>query len=194
MTKIIGLTGGIGSGKTTLANYIASKGIPVYIADDEAKKLMEKSKVIQEIIKTFGEDVKAANGIDKAKLSKLVFDSPDKLKQLNAIIHPKVGKHFEKWIKKNESHAIIVKEAAILFESGAYKNCDKIITVVVPENIRIQRVVRRDNATEEMVRSRIKNQWSDEQRMALSDYIVRNENLEEAKNQVDVIINELQNV
>lgn len=194
MTKIIGLTGGIGSGKTTLANYIASKGIPVYIADVEAKKLMEKPKVIQEIIKTFGEDVKGANGIDKAKLSKLVFDSPDKLKQLNAIIHPKVGKHFEKWIKKNESHVIIVKEAAILFESGAYKNCDKIITVVVPENIRIQRVVQRDNATEEMVKSRIKNQWSDEQRMALSDYIVRNENLEEAKNQVDVIINELQNV
>lgn len=194
MTKIIGLTGGIGSGKTTLANYIASKGIPVYIADVEAKKLMEKPKVIQEIIKTFGEDVKGANGIDKAKLSKLVFDSPDKLKQLNAIIHPKVGKHFEKWIKKNESHAIVVKEAAILFESGAYKNCDKIITVVVPENTRIQRVVQRDNATEEMVKSRIKNQWSDEQRMALSDYIVINENLEEAKNQVNVIINELQNV
>lgn len=194
MTKIIGLTGGIGSGKTTLANYIASKGIPVYIADVEAKKLMEKPKVIQEIIKTFGEDVKGANGIDKAKLSKLVFDSQDKLKQLNAIIHPKVGKHFEKWIKKNESHAIVVKEAAILFESGAYKNCDKIITVVVPENTRIQRVVQRDNATEGMVKSRIKNQWSDEERMALSDYIVINENLEEAKNQVDVIINELQNV
>ncbi|MDP2160518.1 MAG: dephospho-CoA kinase, partial [Flavobacterium sp.] len=91
-------------------------------------------------------------------------------------------------------HAIVVKEAAILFESGAYKNCDKIITVVVPENTRIQRVVQRDNATEEMVKSRIKNQWSDEQRMALSDYIVINENLEEAKNQVNVIINELQNV
>jgi dephospho-CoA kinase len=194
MTKIIGLTGGIGSGKTTLANYIASKGIPVYIADVEAKKLMEKPKVIQEIIKTFGEDVKGSNGIDKAKLSKLVFDSPDKLKQLNAIIHPKVGKHFEKWIKRNESHAIVVKEAAILFESGAYKNCDKIITVVTPENTRIQRVVQRDNVTEEMVRSRIKNQWSDEQRMALSDYIVINENLDEAKNQVDVIISELQNV
>lgn len=194
MTKIIGLTGGIGSGKTTLANYIASKGIPVYFADVEAKKLMEKPKVIQEIIKTFGEDVIGVNGIDKAKLSKLVFNSPYKLKQLNAIIHPKVGKHFEKWIKKNESHAIVVKEAAILFESGAYKNCDKIITVVVPENTRIQRVVQRDNATEEMVKSRIKNQWSDEQRMALSDYIVINENLEEAKNQVDVIINELQNV
>ena len=188
MTKLIGLTGGIGSGKTTLANYIASKGIPVYIADSEAKKLLENPKVVAELIATFGATIKDENGISKEKLSKLVFDSPEKLKQLNAIIHPKVAKHFKKWLIANQSHAIVVKEAAILFESGAFKSCDKIITIVVPEKTRIQRVIHRDKTSEELVKSRIKNQWSDEQKLALSDYVVFNEDLIEAKKQIDEIL------
>ncbi|GGD16744.1 dephospho-CoA kinase [Flavobacterium orientale] len=191
MTKLIGLTGGIGSGKTTLANYIASKGIPVYIADMEAKKLLEKPKVVAELIASFGETIKDENGISKEKLSKLVFDFPEKLKQLNAIIHPKVAKHFKKWLSSNQNHPIVVKEAAILFESGAYKDCDIIITIIAPEKIRIQRVIERDKTSEELVKSRIKNQWSDEQKMALSTYVVLNENLIEAKKHIDEILVEI---
>ncbi|WP_291115814.1 dephospho-CoA kinase [Flavobacterium sp. UBA6135] len=191
MTKIIGLTGGIGSGKTTLANYIASKGIPVYIADNEAKKLFESSKVIDELIATFGETINDENGINKEKLSKLVFDFPEKLKQLNEIIHPKVAEHFKKWLNSNQNHPIVVKEAAILFESGAFKDCDIIITIIAPEKTRIQRVIDRDKTSEELVKRRIQNQWSDEQKIALSTYVVLNENLIEAKKQIDAIIVEI---
>ncbi len=194
MTKIIGLTGGIGSGKSTLARYIAAKGIPVYIADDEAKKVLNQPETVQAILATFGDFVKNETGIDKLKLAQLVFESPEKLQQLNAIIHPKVKDHFEQWLQQHKADAIVVKEAAILFESGSYKNCDKVILIVAPEKIRIQRVVHRDATNEADVKSRIKNQWNDQQRMALSDYVVTNESLEDAKEQLDKILKELLNI
>lgn len=187
--KIIGLTGGIGSGKTTIANYIQSKGIPVYISDVEAKKVMEQPEIIAKINATFNEDITTNNVLDRQKLANIVFNNPEKLKQLNAIVHPAVKIHFDNWVKHNQNHPIIVKEAAILFESGSYKDCDAVISVITPLETRIERVIQRDKTTREKVLQRINNQFSDEQRIEKSDYIIKNESLEEAKKQTDQILN-----
>lgn len=188
-TKIIGLTGGIGSGKTTIANYIQSKGIPVYISDAEAKKVMEQPEIIAKINATFNEDITTNNVLDRQKLANIVFNNPEKLKQLNAIVHPAVKIHFENWVKKNQHLPIIVKEAAILFESGSYKDCDAVISVITPLETRIERVILRDNTTREKVLQRVNNQLSDELRIEKSDYIIKNESFEEAKKQTDQILN-----
>ena len=138
MTKIIGLTGGIGSGKTTIAQYFKSLGVPVYIADDEAKKLLDNPDIQKEIKAVFGEFVFENNTISKEKLASIVFQNPQKLSELNGIIHPAVKKHFQLWVANYQSEPIVIKEAAILFESGSNQDCDKIITVVAPLETRIQ--------------------------------------------------------
>ncbi len=188
-TKIIGLTGGIGSGKTTIVNYIQSKGIPVYISDVEAKKVMEQPEIIAKINATFNDDITTNNLLDRQKLANIVFNNPEKLKQLNAIVHPAVKIHFDNWVKHNQNHPIIVKEAAILFESGSYKDCDAVISVITPLETRIERVIQRDKTTREKVLQRINNQLTDEQRIEKSDYIIKNESLEDAKKQTDQILN-----
>lgn len=193
-TRIIGLTGGIGSGKTAVAHYMQSKGIPVYISDLEAKKVMEFPEIINEISKTFGADLIANdNSLDREKLASIVFNAPDKLKQLNAIVHPAVKKHFENWILQNQKSPIIVKEAAILFESGSYKDCDLIITVSAPLETRIERVLKRDKTTKEKILQRINNQLSDEERISRSQFVIKNENFDDTKKQVDEILNLLKN-
>lgn len=193
MTKIIGLTGGIGSGKSTLAHYFEEKGIPVYIADTEAKKLLDSNKIISKISEAFGVEIVQNEIIDKAKLAALVFNDPEKLKILNSIIHPEVKIHFENWVKKHNDFPIVMKEAAILFESGSYKDCDKIILVTAPEELRIKRVMDRDGVTRESVMARMTNQWTDDKKIALSDFIIENINAEEAKNTADDIIFTLKN-
>lgn len=193
MTKIIGLTGGIGSGKSTIAKYFESKGIPVYIADIEAKKIMGSDSVIGKVVDAFGMDVLENEKINRAKLSTVVFNNPEKLTQLNAIIHPEVKIHFLDWVKKHENFPIVIKEAAILFESGSYKDCDKIILVTAPKELRIQRVMQRDNVTKEAVESRMANQWEDEKKIKLSDFIIQNLNAKEAMNTADKIISTLKN-
>ena len=158
-TRIIGLTGGIGSGKTTVANYIQSKGIPVYISDLEAKKVMDSSEIIEKIIDAFGTDIIDSNkSLNREKLASIVFNDSEKLKQLNAIVHPAVKKHFENWIIQYQKSPFIVKEAAILFESGSYKDCNEIITVSAPLETRIARVLKRDTTSKEKVLQRINNQ------------------------------------
>lgn len=193
MTKIIGLTGGIGSGKTTVANYIKSLGIPVYIADEEAKKIMETREVVDLIREAFGKEIISENKIIREKLAQLVFNHPDKLQKLNDIVHPLVRSHFNHWVKNHADFPFIVKEAAILFESGSYKYCDSIITVTAPLEIRLQRVIDRDKATRESVLSRMKNQWSEEEKIGKSDYVIHNLTLEDTKNQVDNILKLLKN-
>ncbi|TDP57533.1 dephospho-CoA kinase [Flavobacterium dankookense] len=193
MTKIIGLTGGIGSGKTTIANYFKSKGIPVYIADDEAKNILQTKEVQLEIRTVFGNTVFSDDKVDKNKLAEFVFSNPEKLKILNSIIHPKVKNHFDNWVEKQQNFPFVIKEAAILFESGSYKLCDKIITIVVPLDERIQRVIHRDTTSYENVMRRINNQWTDEQRMSKSDYIIYNSDLEIAKKQANSILKILKN-
>lgn len=193
MTKIIGLTGGIGSGKSTIAKYFESKGIPIYIADIEAKKIMDSDLVIGKVVDAFGMDVLENKKINRAKLSAVVFNNPEKLARLNAIIHPQVKIHFLDWVKKHENFPIVIKETAILFESGSYKDCDKIILVTAPKELRIQRVMQRDNVTKEAVEARIANQWEDDKKIQLSDFIIQNIHQEEARNTADKIISTLKN-
>lgn len=188
MTKIIGLTGGIGSGKTTIARYIASKGIPVYIADVEAKKVMEEPKIMEAILIAFGTGIVVNSAIDRAKLSEIVFNNPEKLALLNSIVHPAVKEHFVKWMTMYKESPFVVKETAILFETGGNKDCYKAITVVAPVEKRIERVMKRDHVTREQVLERMKNQWTDEQRIEASDFVVENETITSAEEQVDKIL------
>lgn len=184
MTKIIGLTGGIGSGKTTIAKYFQSFGIPVYIADDEAKNIMQSSEIIAAIKNTFGEAIFEHGTLNREKLAKIVFNEPEKLEKLNNIVHPAVKKHFEHWLLQYKKIPYVIYEAAILFESGRYKDCDFIITVTSPVDKRIQRVIERDKTTRELVLKRINAQWADEKRISKSDFVIENISLENAKLEV----------
>jgi dephospho-CoA kinase len=194
MTKIIGLTGGIGSGKTTISKFFESEGIPVYIADDEAKKIMQLPETIAQIEKFFGNQIVVNNLIDAKKLASIVFNDPEKLKILNNFVHPLVKKHFDNWVIKHKKFSFVVKEAAILFESGSYKYCDKIITVTAPEETRINRVMARDNCSKQNVLDRINNQWSDSQRISKSDFVIENESLEQAKQQFKLTLKKIKDI
>lgn len=194
MTKIIGLTGGIGSGKTTVAKQFETFGVPVYIADTEAKKIMDLPETIELIRNEFGNLIVENDKINREKLAKIVFDDPEKLQKLNGIIHPLVKNHFQEWIKKNKKADFIIRETAILFESGSYKDCDKIITVEAPLQIRIERVMERDKSDYESVMKRVQNQWTDEMRIAKSDYVIENITLNNTLNQVAILYKELKNV
>nr|WP_315232197.1 dephospho-CoA kinase [uncultured Flavobacterium sp.] len=188
MTKIIGLTGGIGSGKTTIANYFKSFGIPVYIADDEARKIMQSVEIISAIKNVFGDEVFENEKLNREELAKIVFNNSEKLEKLNNIVHPAVKKHFEQWLLQHTAAPYVIYEAAILFESGSYKNCDLIITVTAPIESRIQRVVERDKTTRELVLKRINAQWTDEQRISKSDFIIENTSMETTKLEVVKIL------
>jgi dephospho-CoA kinase len=188
MTKIIGLTGGIGSGKTTIANEFLSLGIPVYIADDEARKLMQSAKVIDAIRSVFGDAIFENAILNREKLAGIVFSDPEKLEKLNAIVHPAVKKHFDEWLLNHKDAPFVIYEAAILFESGGYKKCDLIISVVAPLETRIQRVMDRDKTTREQVLKRINMQWNDEKRISKSDFVIKNTNMEETKAEIVKIL------
>lgn len=189
MTKIIGLTGGIGSGKSTIANYIASKGIPVYIADEEAKKLMELPEVIASVNAIFEENVLDEFGkLDRKRISDLVFNSPTQLAQLNNVVHPLVKNHFIEWLKIHSNAPFIIKEVAILFETGGDKACDKIILVTAPEEIRIERAMKRDNTSKETIVRRMNNQLPESEKITKSDFIIHNTDLNKTFIQVDEIL------
>lgn len=187
-TKVIGLTGGIGSGKTTIANYFKSKGIPIYIADDEAKAILFTPAAAKEVKEVFGDEIMTDGLPDRGKLAAVVFNDAYKLQMLNSIIHPKVKEHFENWMGIHKDAPFVIREAAILFESGSYKDCDKIILVTAPAEVRIARVLERDKTTREKVVERINAQWGDEKKAALSDFVITNIDIEEAKVQADKIL------
>lgn len=180
MVKIIGLTGGIGSGKTTIAKEFEKLGVPIYITDLEAKKLTDLPETLEKIKAEFGNQIFVEGKLDRAALAKVVFSDHLALQKLNKIIHPLVQEHFTNWLNIHQNFSYIIKESAILFESGGYKQCDAIISVIVPENERITRVMLRDTISEVEVRNRIKNQISDEDRIKKSDYIITNIQLNEA--------------
>ncbi len=193
MTKIIGLTGGIGTGKTMVAEYFKSLGIPVYIADKEARQLMTSDNIINALSNEFGKEILENGILNREKLAQLVFNDSKKLQKLNSIVHPEVKKHFDNWVEKHKNSPFVVKEAAILFESGSYKYCDTIITVTAPLETRLQRVMKRDKTDRESVLKRIENQWTDEQRIAKSNYVIHNLSVESTKKQVDEILKKLKN-
>jgi len=186
--KVVGLTGGIGSGKTTIAKMFEEQGIPVYYADDEAKKLMNTSELIkQKLISAFGEDSYQNGKLNRAYLAEQVFNDKEKLKTINSIVHPEVDRHFKEWVSAQQSK-IVVQENAILFESGKKDRFDVIITVTAPEEVRIRRVVKRDQTSEEQVKARIKNQMDDTEKIKNSDYTIENTDLDKSKKQVLQII------
>ncbi|MCD8439802.1 dephospho-CoA kinase [Tenacibaculum finnmarkense] len=186
---VIGLTGGIGSGKSTVVKMFAEyKNSAIYIADNEAKKLMNSSDEIKtKLIAEFGEDVYKNKQLNKSFLADIVFNDKDKLAILNAIVHPVVNNHFKDFILKNTNKNYILYENAILFENGSNIFCDKIITVTAPENIRIERVLKRDNTTIDAVKSRINNQWSQTKKTLQSHYIIENITRKKTQQQVAII-------
>ena len=188
MTQTIGLTGGIGSGKTTIANYFSSLGIPVYIADLEARKIMQSPEVVEALKNTFGNSIFQDTTLLREKLAEIVFNDPEKLKQLNAIVHPAVKKHYKEWLAAHQSFPFIIYESAILFETGNYADFDRIITVTAPLESRIQRVIERDGTSREQVLKRINTQWTDEQRIAKSDYVIENSTIGGAKKEMEKIL------
>ena len=181
---VVGLTGGIGSGKSTIAKEFATLGIAVFNSDEQAKVLIATdAQVKKRIMAAFGEEAYQNGEYNRAYIAQIVFNNSEKLAILNGIVHPDLAKYFKQWAKKQTS-PYVVKEAAILFESGSYKDCDYIITVTAPEEVRIARVMARDHCTEAQVRARMSQQWSDAQRIALSNAVIENVDLESAKEQV----------
>src|SRR5690606_26389937 len=190
--KIIGLTGGIGSGKSTVAKWFEEKKIPVYNSDLEARRLMnESAEIRRRLIERFGEEIYQPSGLNRARLARLVFQNPAELKALNEIVHPIVFDDFRIWIKKQNAK-FVVKEAAILFESGSYQDCDGVISVVADEKTRIERVMQRDQISKEQVLERIKNQWTDAQKVELSDWVLyNNSGFDELKKQFETVYRQI---
>ena len=182
--KIVGLTGGIGSGKTTVAAMFANLGIPVYIADYEAKKLMKSSKVIKrKLLNLFGNEAYFNGDLNKPFIANAIFNNKELLEKMNAIIHPKVASHFNKW-KLKQNSPYVIKETAILFENNTYKSFDFIITVTAPEDIKIKRLLQRDNTSIKRIKDIMKNQWTDEEKMKYSNFVIVNNTIEDTERQV----------
>ena len=191
--KVIGLTGGIGSGKTTILKWFETQNIPCFESDAVAKTLLNSS-LKSRISKIFGNNIYNSSGIlNRKKLAARVFNNPKELAKLNVIVHPAVENAFEDFKQKHKEDSIIIKEAAILFESGGYKNCDAIILVIASEESRIQRVLKRDKIKKKDIETRIRLQWSDDKKEGLSDYLIQNEYLQTALDQANKILNSLLN-
>ena len=171
---LIGLTGGIGSGKTTVSKIFNAFGVKVFNSDIVAKNLLNTNNEIRkEVIELFG-DVYENNLINAKKLASIVFNNSELLNKLNQIIHPRVNKEFINWVKNNNREKLLLKESAILIESGGHKNLDQVILVISDESNRISRVVKRDNSTKSAVLERINKQLTDEEKIKLSNYIIHN--------------------
>ena len=188
MIATVGLTGGIGSGKTTIANLFALHfSIPIYIADTKAKELVANNKQLQqEIVALLGEEAFVEGRYNTAFVAQEVFSNKEKLDKLNAIIHPYVQHDFLQW-KQSQQAPYVIKEAAILFESGSYRNCDFIIMVTAPLEERIKRVMLRDKIDRETVEKRIKNQWNDEKKIELSTFVIENREIDKNLDKIEII-------
>lgn len=186
---VIGLTGGIGSGKSTLLSWFKSKGIPVFESDKVANELLN-SKLREKISLHFGANLYATGSLDTQALAALVFENSHLLQTLNSIVHPAVADAFTLFLKTNRKAKAVVKEAAILFETGAYKQCDFMILVCAPKEERIARVMKRDSVSREAVLARMNRQLSDTKKRTLADAVIENTNLEEATHQLEQLLKE----
>lgn len=180
MSRIICITGGIGSGKSIVASILEILGIPVYHADTRAKSLYsDEPAMIRDVVDIFGEQILDSKGhLQRNVLAGIVFNDSQKLAALNAIVHPYVRRDFEKWKRTNRDKKTLAREAAILFESGTSTDCDIVIAVSAPLEIRVSRVQKRDKASETEIMARIAQQWSSEKIASLSDYNVVNDDKE----------------
>ncbi len=183
---IVGLTGGIGAGKTTVAKLFESLHIPIYYADVRAKALYTEDPSLKlAVIDLVGERAYLSDGsLDRSFLAAQVFSDKHLLDGLNGLVHPAVARDFEKWYEKHQKAPYVLREAAILFESGAYRDCSFVINVSAPVDVRIQRVIVRDNSEAEAVKERMANQWTEEQRLMHADFVIHNDGSESLIEQV----------
>lgn len=190
---IVGLTGGIGSGKTTVAKMFYDLGVPIYVSDTEAKRLMiANDQLIIQIKELLGEEAYSNEELNRGYISNKIFKNKVLLEQLNSLVHPAVAIDFSNWYDKQES-SYVIKESAILFESGSDKDCDQIITVTAPLEKRIDRVMSRDDITRKQVLHRVMNQLNDDEKIDRSNFIIFNTTIEKAKEQVVKINTEILN-
>lgn len=189
--KKIGITGGIGSGKSYVSRIIKSMGFPVYHSDESAKSLMESNPEIKEgLLLLFGESIYEKGELNKKKLAELIFESPELREKVNSLVHPIVRADFAQWAS-NQSKEIVFNEAAILFETGANTNFDATILVIAPEAIRIDRVMKRENCSRELVLKRIHSQWSDEQKSSLANFQIINDSVSPLLSQVENVLEKI---
>lgn len=171
----IGITGGIGSGKTTVCRIFEVLGIPVYYADDAAKELMNRDgELKQEIIKNFGEASYLEGKLNRTYISGIVFSAPEKLKLLNSLVHPRTIQDAEDWMKKQNS-PYALKEAALIFESGSQQSLDYVIGVAAPLEVRISRTIQRDKISNELAEKKINQQMNEEEKMKLCHFLIKND-------------------
>ena len=185
--KIIGLTGGIGSGKSKILSVFSTYGIPCYESDRRAKWLMQKDAELKSQIKSFfGDQIYENDQFNQRKLAKLVFANKGKLEALNSLVHPRVKMDFKSFVSQQDT-PYIIKEAAILFETGGEKDCDATILVTAPEKLRLQRVLNREKISSIDIKARINNQWSDSRKIPLADYIINNIDWDKTLKKIDEI-------
>lgn len=185
--KIIGLTGGIGSGKSVVLSVFSSFGVPCYESDNRAKKLMhEDLELIYQIKALFGDEIYENDKLNRSKLADLVFADKSKLERLNALVHPRVKKDFQSFVNQQDA-VYVIKEAAILFETGAAKDCDATILVTAPEKLRTERVMKREKTNVAHIKSRMNHQWSDEKKIQLADYVINNIDWDKTLKKIDEI-------
>ena len=187
MTKLVGLTGGIGSGKTTVAALFSAMGVPIYNSDTAAKRLMNTSSQIKtELQELVGAEVYDTQGLNKTFLASKLFEDQSLLSQVNAIVHPRVAKDFESWFTQQQT-PYAIKEVAILFELESESNFDAIITVTATEQERIERVIERDGKTSEMIKKIIAHQLPESYKIENADYVIHNTLLDELPQKVEDI-------
>ncbi|MAH20928.1 MAG: dephospho-CoA kinase [Flavobacteriaceae bacterium] len=191
MTKILGLTGGIGSGKTAVSKMFNALDVPVYNADQAAKILMQSSKDLKHKIKQLlGEDAYKQNQLNKVFISEKIFNNKALLTQINALVHPEVALDFNSWLSMQTS-VYVVKELAILFETAAEDQFDYILTVTAPEALRIQRIIERDHTPLAKIKAVMSNQLQDSEKTAKSDFVILNIDLDSTNKQVYEIHNRI---
>jgi len=190
MTKV-GITGGIGSGKSFVSKILRSMNYPVFNSDSEAKKIIQENKEVREdLIALFGEETFSNNELNKAFLANIIFNDNEPLEKVNAIVHPKVRQAFEAFAKI-ENNSVVFNEAAILFESGGHSQLDKVILISAPMKLRLQRVMNRDHSTEKEVLARMNKQWTDEQKRELADFEIINDEQQPLVHQIEEVLMKL---
>lgn len=190
---IVGLTGGIGSGKSTVAGFFKALGVPVYNSDKEAKRLMGTSKALKkEIIKLLGENAYIGQKLNKTHISSMIFNDKSVLEKMNLLVHPAVRTHFLGWVEKQIA-PYVIQESALIFENSTTGHYDATILVIAPEDLRIQRVMDRDGTSRKAVVERMANQLNDEEKIPLADFVLENIDVHKTKNLVEALHNVLLN-
>ena len=186
--KKIAVTGGIGSGKSTVCNVFEQLGFPVFYSDIEAKNILNENNIVKtQIIDLLGEEAYQNNELNRTYIASKIFNDPSLKEKMNSIVHPAVRLAFENWAAIQKSN-IVFNEAAILFETGAYRNFDSTILVTSPENLKIKRIIARDKCTEQEAKLRIKNQWADDEKIKLADFVVKNDESEPLLKQIQDLL------